>query len=288
MWFSIFTIALFLYIVYRLLKFWIFDPWRIHKDLWAQGIPGQYKPIIGESLRIRRSILDDDTTSYNIEMEKKFGSYYHTSFGPVARLVIDDPLLIQGVLKTNARSYHKSHLMHLILGTILGTDNLLMSEDNIHAQHRRLIAPVFQHQNINSMISLMVEITSNLLKKWSLSIKDNVDIHKEMTGLTLDIITGCVFGSGMMKNEHLREIIYQSVTTTLEDVEERTFSLIGIIPIIRQLPLSSKRRIDKSKKNVKHAVRQIIDERRNGLSKSACKGLYSLISSMIYLVFYRS
>jgi cytochrome P450 len=280
MWFSIFTIVVFLYVIYRLLKFWIFIPWRIHRDLWSQGIPGQYTPIVGEIFRIRRAILADDPMSINLETTKKFGSYYHTSFGPIARLAISDPLLIQGVLKTNARCYHKPPIMHLILGTILGFENLLLSEDNIHAQHRRLIAPVFQHQNINSMISLMVEITSNLLNKWSLSIKDNiltVDIHKEMTGLTLDIVTGCVFGSGMMKNEHFREIIHQGVTTTLEDVEKRTYNMIGILPIISQLPLPSKRRIDKSKQNVKHAVQHIINERKKGLSKSACKGLFHFL-----------
>ncbi|CAF1042337.1 unnamed protein product [Rotaria sordida] len=280
MWFSIFTIVVFIYVIYRLLKFWIFDPWRIHKDLWAQGIPGQYIPIVGEAFSIRRAILADDPMSYNIEMTKKFGSYYHTSFGPLARLVISDPLLIRGVLKTNAHAYHKSTLIHLILGTILGSENLLMAEGNIHAQRRRLIAPVFQQQNLNSMISFMVEITSNLLNKWSLTMTnanntDNIliiDIHKEMTGLTLDIVTGCVFGSGLMKDEHVREIIYQGLTKTLEDVEERTFNMIAIIPIINRLPLASKRRIDKSKENIRHAVKQIIDERKKGFTKSACKG----------------
>ena len=79
--------------------------------------------------------------------------------------MISDPLLIQGVLKSNTRYYHKSNLMKLILETLLGYNNLLMAEDHIHAQHLRLIAPVSQYQNINSMISLMVEITSNLLNK---------------------------------------------------------------------------------------------------------------------------
>jgi cytochrome P450 len=63
--------------------------------------------------------------------------------------------------------------MQLVLGTLLDSENLLLSEDNIHTQHRQLIALVFRHQTINSMISLMVEITSNFLNKRSLSIKDN-------------------------------------------------------------------------------------------------------------------
>ncbi|CAF4995062.1 unnamed protein product [Rotaria sp. Silwood1] len=280
MWFSIFTFIVSLYVVYRLLKFWIFDPWRIHKDLWAQGIPGRYIPVVGEAFSMRRALLADDPISYNIEMTKKFGSYYHTSFGPLARLNISDPLLIQGVLKTNARFYHKSILTQIILSGLLGFENLLMSEDNIHAKHRRLIAPVFQHQNLNSMISFMVEITSNFLNKWSFTMnnannKDNIlnlDIHKEMAGLTLDIVTGCVFGSELMKDEHLRETIYQGFTKSLKDIEERTFNLIGVIPIINRLPFASKRRIDKTKENIQHAVEHIISERKKGFTRSACKG----------------
>ena len=93
-----------------------------------------------------------------------------------------------------------------------------------------------------------------------------------MARLTLDIVAGCVFGSGLMKNSRARETIHRGLTTTLEDIEERTFSLIGIIPVINQLPLASKRRIDKSKREVRLVIQSIIDERRQGLSKSACKG----------------
>jgi cytochrome P450 len=281
MWSLLFTSGILLYIGYRLLKYWILDPWRIHKDLWAQGIPGHYTPIVGELLNVRRSVLAGDPLGLHLRMEKKYGHYYHSSFGPIPRLMISDPLLIQGVLKTNARCYHKSDLMRLVLGTLLGCDNLLMSEDNIHAQHRRLIAPVFQHQNINSMISLMVEITSNLLDKWTLALKDaenketdlTLDIQNEMARLTLDIVTGCVFGSGLMKNENVRETIYRNVTTTLNDVEKRIFNMIAITPIINALPFPSKQRIDKSKRDVRTVIQRIIDDRKKGLTKSSCKGL---------------
>jgi cytochrome P450 len=295
MWSTLFTIGILLYIIYRFFKYWILDPWRIHKDLWAQGVPGQYTPIVGEVLTVRRNILAGDPLSHFLKMEKKYGSYYHASFGPIPRLLISDPSLIQGVLKTNARCYHKSNLMRLILGTLLGYDNLLMAEDNIHAQHRRLIGPVFKHQNINSMISLMVEITSNLLDKWTLAFKDSktkgidltLDIQNEMTHLTLDIVTGCVFGSGLMKNENVRDIIYRNVTTTLIDVEKRTFNMIGIIPIINRLPLPSKQRIDKSKRDVRFVIQRIIDDRKKGLTKSSCKGFFSnlFINHRIFFLF---
>ncbi|CAF3508753.1 unnamed protein product [Adineta steineri] len=280
MWSTLFMISILLYIAYRFLKYWILDPWYIHKDLWAQGIPGQYTPVVGEILTVRRAVLADDPLSFMVEMGKKYGSYYHTSFGPVPRLCTSDPSLIQGVLRTNARFYRKSNLMRLILGTLLGYDNLLLAEDNIHSQHRRLIAPVFQHQNINSMISLMVELTSNLLAKWKLTLHDvenkgkelTIDMQNEMTHLTLDIVTGCVFGNGLMKNENVREIIYRNVTTTLEDVQNRTLNMIGLIPIINRLPFPSKQRIDKSKQDVRIVIQRIIDDRKKNLTTSSCKG----------------
>ncbi|UJR29908.1 hypothetical protein I4U23_017456 [Adineta vaga] len=128
------------------------------------------------------------------------------------------------------------------------------------------------------MISLMIEITSSYINKWK-SISENkkeneyhVDIHEEMTRLTLDIVTGCVFGSGLMSNDNAREVIYRNVTTTLSDVEKRIHNMIAIIPIVNRLPLPSKQRIDRSKHDVRIVIQRIIDERKKGLSKSSCKG----------------
>ena len=133
MWLVLLLFALVSWIVYRLIKFWILDPWRIHRDLWSQGVPGRYIPVLGELLHIRKNILADDPLSHGIELMAEFGNYYHISVGPLVSLEISDPTLINCVLKTNARAYHKAYVMRMILGVLLGNDNLLMSEDEIHA-----------------------------------------------------------------------------------------------------------------------------------------------------------
>jgi hypothetical protein len=84
------------------------------------------------------------------------------------------------------------------------------------------------------MISLMVEITSNLINKWTLSLNKTKneltsDIKHDMTRLTLDIVTGCEFGSGLMKHENVRDVICRNVTTTLQDVERRLFNTFNTI-----------------------------------------------------------
>ncbi|CAF0850814.1 unnamed protein product [Didymodactylos carnosus] len=279
-------LALISWIVYRLLKFWILDPWRIHRDLWSQGVPGRYIPVVGEILHIRKRILAEDPFSHGRALATRSGDYYHISFGPIARFETFDPALMNGVLKTNAHAYHKPYIMQMILGVLLGNDSLLMSEDEVHARHRRLIAPVFQHQNVNSMISLMAEITSNLITKWAVAAaachKDEpftLNIREEMARLTLDnvSVTSCVFGTEIISDETIHETIYRGATETLELVEKRTFNMIGIIPIINRLPFAGKPHIDKCNRETKEIIRRIVDERKKGLTKSACKGPRSCI-----------
>jgi cytochrome P450 len=285
---TLLLVGILLFLLYRLIKFWILDPWSIHRDLWNQGIPGKYIPIVGELLGRRRAFLADDPYSYSQEMAAKFGDYYHSSFGPKACLNISDPSLIEGVLKTNSRAYHRPSLSRAILSGLLGYENILLAEDENHSRHRRLIAPVFQHQNINSMISLMVERTSRFLTKWKTNIQDKdqlltLDIHQEMTNLTLDIVTGCVFGTEIIKDQHVHEIIGQNVTRAMKEIEKRILNMIALFPLLNGLPLPSKRRIDQSRRDIKHIVQNIINQRKKGLTKSACKGL-NIISFFLFAI----
>lgn len=278
------SISIFLFVFYRLLKYWLIDPWRIHQHYKSQNVPGRFVPIVGEILSLRRSVQSGNPLRHSIEMNRTYGNYRRESFGPVTRLVISDPMLIKGVLKTNVHCYHKANIMRLILGTLLGCDNLIMAEDQIHSEHRRLIEPVFQHQNLNSMISLMIQMTKNLLDHWQNNGEEfRLDLQNEMARLTLDIVTGAVFGSGLTKDNRVRDIIYNNVTTTLEDVEQRIITMIALIPIINQLPLPSKKRIDKSKSDVKNVIQTIIEQRKKGLTKSACKGQRNKSLLLIFL-----
>jgi cytochrome P450 len=283
MWFVSVGLGVLLFSFYRLIKFWVLKPWSIHQDLWKQGIPGQYTPVIGELLRIREADLSGNPFSYTRQLVKKFGSYYHTSFDPFACLNISDPSLIEGVLKTNVRAHHKSLLAQLLLGALLGNDNLILAEGERHARHRRLIAHAFQHKNIHSMISLMVESTQHILNKWMQATKNTeqvltIDIHQQMSSLTLDIVTGCVFGSETVQDNQAHDVIYRDVTLALNEAEKRIFTLVAMTPILNRLPLPSKRRIEKAREDIRCIVQRIIDQRKKGLSRSACKGvLFSLL-----------
>ena len=270
-------VCLLLFVGYRIIKFWILDAWSTQRDFWKQGIPGRYIPIVGDLFDRRKAFLNDNPYAFSEEMAARFGDYYHGSMGPKAYLSISDPSLIEAVLKTNVRSYHKSALGQTILGSVLGYENLLLAEGENHTRHRRLIAPVFQHQNINSMLTLMAERTARFLDKWTTLANENnhpltLDVHEEITSLALDIITGCVFGTDIIKDRYVHETIFRSLTVALKEIEKRVFNMLALIPIINQLPVPGKRLIDQSRQNIKQIVQNIINQRKSGLTKSACKG----------------
>ncbi|CAF2772688.1 unnamed protein product [Rotaria sp. Silwood2] len=291
MWLVIILYTLFLYIIYRLIKFWIINPWRVQRDYSNQGIPGRYIPIVGDILRQRRAYLADEPFSYVKETTAEFGDYYHTSFGPFPCLNISDPALIESILKINSRFYHKSELSRAIASTVLGYENIVLAEDENHTRHRRLINPIFQHQNINSMISLIVDITSSFLTKWQINTIDKaypliLDISKEMSNLTLDIITGCVFGIEAMQDIYTHETIYQSIRVAANEIEKRIYNMIIIIPILNQLPLFGKRRIDQCRQDMKKIVLQMINLRKYGLSRATCKGVLLFLFFLILTHFH--
>ena len=278
MWLTLALGGVLLYLVYHFVKFWIVDPWLVYRDFRSQGIPGRHTPIVGELFRMHRALLADKHFSYATEMANEFGDYFHISFGPVVGLLVSDPLLIQDVLKNNVRAYHKSNFIRLMLSTVIGDNNLVLAENDTHARHRKLIAPAFHHQNLNSMISLMVETASRHLAKWKLSGRRNhdavltMDVHEAMGHLTLNILAGCVFGMSIENEKPVHETVSQTIAAALKETEKRALNLIGIIPLINRMPLPSKLRIDASMREVRRVVLHIIGERKKGLTKSACKG----------------
>ncbi|CAF1546711.1 unnamed protein product [Didymodactylos carnosus] len=94
-----------------------------------------------------------------------------------------------------------------------------------------------------------------------------------MSALALDIVTGCVFGSGLVHDKEVHALMHRSIATAMSELEHRMFTLIGVLPIVKSLPLKSKLKIDEAKRDFMSAVKKIIDDRRHGLTQSVCKGL---------------
>jgi len=271
----ILTYTLLCLIIYKFLDTFLIKPYLIDRSFRQQNIPGRFVPFVGDILEMRRSARKTkNPLQYFTDQYQRYGSCYRSQLGPIPRLVISDPSLINYILKRNGKYYHKAKMSEDFLGKLVGMRNILFSEDEVHHAHRKMIQPVFQHHYLMSTVNLIVEITRTLLDKWKTIIDDNnntithLEIQKEMSTLTLDTVAGCIFGTGLINDQTAHEIVHTSVTSSLSEMNYRFLTLIGILPIIKNLPLKSKLQLDKAGRDINAVAQKILDDRQQGVTES--------------------
>lgn len=87
-----------------------------------------------------------------------------------------------------------------LLSTVLGDGVLVV--DNEHWKHqRRLMLPVFQKPNVAKFTSLIADITTQHMDRWSTSVSNGspIDMVQEMTRLTLSAVSMSLFSVDMDK-----------------------------------------------------------------------------------------
>lgn len=111
------------------------------------------------------------------------------------------------------REAHQSPQTQRALGPLLGS-GLLLSEGELHARQRRVIAPAFHFARLKEMMPDMVSCTVDVVAAWAsgklVTVVDRetssrhqspphawsgpVDVHKHLSQLTLRIIGRSAFG----------------------------------------------------------------------------------------------
>jgi cytochrome P450 len=111
------------------------------------------------------------------------------------QLLVNDPAGIKRVLLDNVTNYPKTALDVRILSTAFG-DGLLTSEGDKWRAHRRLMSPSFDHRSIGSYAPVITDAANARLETWD-AMDDNaaIDIAREMTSLTLEVISRTMFSA---------------------------------------------------------------------------------------------
>ena len=102
-------------------------------------------------------------------------------------LFVNDPKLIKEIFIT--KRLPKSKQTYDILKTLLG-NGLIVSDGDIWKRERNLIVPLFTHQNVSKLTSIMIDYTKNIIEKWKIEKKsENMEFMTEISKLTLEIIS---------------------------------------------------------------------------------------------------
>ncbi|XP_059073178.1 cytochrome P450 734A1-like [Cryptomeria japonica] len=205
-------------------------PLHLKKLFEAQGIQGpSYKFIYGNAPDIVRMAREESSdpkslSGHNIvprvlpalhQWKKTYGPKYVYWFGNKPRLYVPDPELVREILSNKFGHYKKVHLnptpmKHRGLGTL---------EDKKWAQHRRIINPSFHMEVLKGMIPEITECGTNMIEDWRKLVSsgaNEINVFKEFSCFTSDVISRTAFGSSYAEGKHVFHLLSQLVLLRFE------------------------------------------------------------------------
>jgi enediyne biosynthesis protein E7 len=108
--------------------------------------------------------------------------------------VLADPAHIRQVLQENSPNYRRTPF-HDRLKTVMG-EGLVTSEGELWQRQRRLLQPAFRAERIRRFVETMGVVAAEMAERWVAAAEANqvLDVSREMSALTLDIVVRCMFG----------------------------------------------------------------------------------------------
>jgi cytochrome P450 len=225
------------------------------KNLVAPGPKGL--PIVGSALGLIFDILG---TSLNGML--RYGDVVRYVAGPpgpmrVIAYGIAHPDGVQHVLTASGDHYSKQDATYIELRALVG-NGLLTSEGETWRRQKRLVQPLFTHRRVEGYASLMADEGARVVERWAeRSRKDgSVDLHSEMTRLSLRIVSRALFGEDA-----------DSFIPVLKDnvpfLSRRAFARsIAPVKIPAHWPTPGNRHADRAKAEIEDMVDAIIARRR--------------------------
>src|SRR5919197_5502221 len=153
-------------------------------------------PLIGSAIPLLHDILG--TTLKGLH---KYGDVVRYVAGPpgpmrVIAYGIANPDDVQHVLAGGASHYSKQDAGYIELRGLIG-DGLLTSEGETWRRQKRMVQPLFTHKRVGGYADMMAEEGMGAVERWDASARrgEKVDLHGEMTRLSLRVAGRALFGS---------------------------------------------------------------------------------------------
>ena len=134
-------------------------------------------------------------------------------------VMISDPEEIKEIFKLPPDVAHPGQGAR-VLEPILGRYSLILLDEDLHLEHRRLLLPAFHGDRMKLLIDLMRELTDAELDTWPTDTP--LPLHGHLQSLTLEVILRAVFG--MEKGPRLDDL--RETLTGILALADRPLSII--------------------------------------------------------------
>lgn len=173
------------------------------------------------------------------------------------------PRLVQRVFRTNVLNYPKGPDYDM-LRPLIG-DGILVSEGEVWARQRRLLAPEFRLKQVIRFLPTINAELEMLSTRWreAGAAGESVDIGAGMQGFALRVLGGAIFRSDFAREA---EVIGEALETCLAQGTKQMLSMGLLRP---WLPTPGNRRARAAERRLNHSVRRLIAEGR-GQPRSGC------------------
>jgi cytochrome P450 len=125
--------------------------------------------------------------------QRRYGSVFTLRVSGLGTLIyLDDPTDIKTVFSGDSAVYHAGEANSMLSG-LLGDSSVLVVDDDVHRDRRRVMMRAFQRDAVARQSDLMTEIAAANIAKWP--VKKQFSVAPQMAAITLEIILRTVIGA---------------------------------------------------------------------------------------------
>jgi cytochrome P450 len=209
--------------------------------------PKNVRPWLGVLPHFRK-----DPANYLLNIAREHGDLAYMRLGPQHAFVVSHPDWIRDILVTHQSTFTKSRMLER--AKVLLGDGLLTSEGEFHTSQRRLVQPAFHRDRLLRYSSDMVDCAERAGETWSSGAE--LDIHREMTRLTLAIVGRTLFSADVSSDA---DEIGRAMTQIFELFDTL---LLPFSDWIQKLPIPPVRRFERARDKLDKIIYGLIAERR--------------------------
>jgi cytochrome P450 len=210
-------------------------------------------PVIGSARALRRDPLGTLERA-----RREHGDVVRLQFGPRGtRHALFHPDAVRHVLASEADGYRKDSRVGEELRWTLG-EGLLNSQDQRWLRQRRLVQPLFTRLRIAGYAEVMATEVAGLVGRWRLSAERGgpVDVHTEMSALTLRVLGRLLFGVDL---ERALPVVAWTFPVLGECTRRRA---LAAVRVPRTWPTPVNRRAQRARQAVHRVCDELITARR--------------------------